>query len=71
MDEHIKYEFATRDTEDTLQTMVSDAYVKFPVLTGGVGRDELREFYDAFHSANAARHKHNARLTHHRRRPHS
>jgi hypothetical protein len=51
--------------------MVSDAYVKFPVLTGGVGRDELREFYDAFHSANAARHKHNARLTHHRRRPHS
>jgi carboxymethylenebutenolidase len=45
-DEHIKYEFATRDTEDTLQTMVSDAYVNHvPVLTGGVGRDELREFY--------------------------
>src|SRR5882724_3189335 len=45
-DEHIKYEFATRDTEDTLQTMVSDAYVNHvPVLTGGVGTDELREFY--------------------------
>src|SRR6185503_10029617 len=26
-DEHVKYEFATRDTEDTLKTMVADAYV--------------------------------------------
>jgi len=45
-DEHVKYEFATRDTEDTLKTMVPDAYVNHvPVLTGGVGHDELREFY--------------------------
>lgn len=45
-DEHVKYEFATRDTEDTLRTMSEDAYVNHvPVLTGGVGRDELREFY--------------------------
>ena len=45
-DEHVKYEFATRDTEDTLKTMVQDAYVNHvPVLTGGVGHDELREFY--------------------------
>jgi carboxymethylenebutenolidase len=45
-DEHVKYEFATRDTEDTLQTMVPDAYVNHvPVLTGGVGHDQLREFY--------------------------
>ena len=45
-DEHVKYEFATRDTEETLRTMVEDAYVNHvPVLTGGVGRDELREFY--------------------------
>jgi carboxymethylenebutenolidase len=45
-DEHVKYEFATRDTEDTLQTMVPDAYVNHvPVLTGGVGHDELRDFY--------------------------
>jgi carboxymethylenebutenolidase len=45
-DEHVKYEFATRDTEDTLGTMVEDAYVNHvPVLTGGVGHDELREFY--------------------------
>ena len=45
-DEHVKYEFATRDTEDTLETMVPDAYVNHvPVLTGGVGHDQLREFY--------------------------
>ncbi|HVS21791.1 MAG TPA: dienelactone hydrolase family protein [Pyrinomonadaceae bacterium] len=45
-DEHVKYEFATRDTEDTLKTMVPDAYVNHvPVLTGGVGHEQLREFY--------------------------
>jgi carboxymethylenebutenolidase len=45
-DNHVKYEFATRHTEDTLATMVPDAYVNHvPVLTGGVGHDELREFY--------------------------
>jgi carboxymethylenebutenolidase len=45
-DEHVKYEFATRHTEDTLQTMVPDAYVNHvPVMTGGVGHDQLREFY--------------------------
>jgi carboxymethylenebutenolidase len=45
-DEHIKYEFDTRDTERTLETMVDDAYVNHvPVLTGGVGKDQLREFY--------------------------
>ncbi|HZS03827.1 MAG TPA: dienelactone hydrolase family protein [Blastocatellia bacterium] len=45
-DEHVRYEFATRDTEATLRTMVEDAYVNHvPVLTGGVGREQLREFY--------------------------
>ena len=45
-DDHVKFEFATRDTEDTLKTMVADAYVNHvPVLTGGVGQDQLREFY--------------------------
>jgi carboxymethylenebutenolidase len=43
---HVRYEFSTRNTEDTLATMVEDAYVNhIPVLTGGVGKDELREFY--------------------------
>ncbi len=45
-DQHVKFEFATRDTADTLETMVQDAYVNHvPVMTGGVGHDELREFY--------------------------
>jgi carboxymethylenebutenolidase len=45
-EEHVRYEFSTRNTDDTLATMVEDAYVNhIPVLTGGVGRDELREFY--------------------------
>ena len=45
-EEHVRYEFTTRNTEDTLNTMVEDAYVNhIPVLTGGRGRDALREFY--------------------------
>src|SRR5881392_396623 len=45
-EEHVRFEFSTRNTNDTLATMVEDAYVNYiPVLTGGVGRDELREFY--------------------------
>jgi carboxymethylenebutenolidase len=45
-EDHVRYEFSTRNTEDTLATMVDDAYVNhIPVLTGGVGKDELREFY--------------------------
>jgi carboxymethylenebutenolidase len=45
-EKHVQYEFSTRNTEDTLATMVEDAYVNhIPVLTGGVGKDELREFY--------------------------
>jgi carboxymethylenebutenolidase len=45
-EDHVRYEFSTRNTDDTLGTMVDDAYVNhIPVLTGGSGRDELREFY--------------------------
>ncbi len=45
-EEHTGHEFATRDVEATLETMVEDAYVNHvPVLTGGVGKAELREFY--------------------------
>jgi carboxymethylenebutenolidase len=43
---HLRCEFTTHNTEDTLGTMVEDAYVNhIPVLTGGVGREALREFY--------------------------
>jgi carboxymethylenebutenolidase len=45
-EEHVRDEFATRDTEATLATMVPDAYVNHvPTMTGGVGREALREFY--------------------------
>jgi carboxymethylenebutenolidase len=45
-EDHVRHEFSTRHTENTLATMIEDAYVNhIPVLTGGVGRDELREFY--------------------------
>ena len=45
-DEHVRHEFSTRHTEHTLATMVQHAYVNhIPVLTGGSGHDELREFY--------------------------
>jgi carboxymethylenebutenolidase len=45
-EEHTSHEFATRDTEATLATMVDDAYVNHvPVLTGGFGKPALRDFY--------------------------
>jgi carboxymethylenebutenolidase len=45
-DEHVRDEFVTRDTTATIDTMVPDAYVNhIPVLTGGVGSEQLREFY--------------------------
>jgi carboxymethylenebutenolidase len=43
---HIGHEFSTRDTEATLATMTEDAYVNhIPVMTGGIGKEQLREFY--------------------------
>src|SRR6476620_5903260 len=45
-EEHIRHEFSTRNTDETLKTMVEDAYVDHvPVLTGGSGQAELRQFY--------------------------
>lgn len=45
-DEHLMYEFATRNTEDTLATMVGEPYVNHvPVMTGGTGFQELGRFY--------------------------
>jgi carboxymethylenebutenolidase len=45
-EEHTRHEFATRDTEATLVTMVDDAYVNhIPVMTGGSGKAALRAFY--------------------------
>jgi carboxymethylenebutenolidase len=45
-DEHISYEFSTRDVSSTIDTMVEDAYVNHvPVMTGGYGHQALRRFY--------------------------
>ena len=45
-DEHVRDEFATKDAVAALDTMVPDAYVNHvPVLTGGVGHDQVKEFY--------------------------
>src|SRR6266404_4844345 len=45
-EEHMRHEFQTCSTEDTLATMVEDAYVNhIPVMTGGVGHAALRQFY--------------------------
>jgi carboxymethylenebutenolidase len=45
-EEHVKHEFATRNVDETMQTMVDEPHVNHvPVLTGGVGPEEVREFY--------------------------
>ena len=45
-EEHVRYEFETKNTDDTLATMVEDACVNHvPVMTGGFGKPELRQFY--------------------------
>ena len=45
-EEHIRHEFSTCSTDNTLKTMVENAYVDHvPVLTGGSGQSELRQFY--------------------------
>ena len=45
-EEHLNGEFDTKNTENTLKTMVAGAHVNHvPVLTGGVGLDEVGKFY--------------------------
>ena len=45
-EQHVGFEFDTRDAGATLDTMIPAAYVNHvPVMTGGRGREELREFY--------------------------
>ncbi|BAZ08894.1 hypothetical protein NIES4071_07000 [Calothrix sp. NIES-4071] len=48
-EEHLRHEFDTHNTDDTLATMVENAYVNhIPVMTGGVGKPALREFYSKY-----------------------
>jgi carboxymethylenebutenolidase len=45
-DDHVRAEFVDRDLAATMETMVDDPYVNHvPVMTGGVGRDEVARFY--------------------------
>jgi carboxymethylenebutenolidase len=45
-DQHTRFEFATRDVDATMKTMVASPYVNhIPTMTGGVGHDELARFY--------------------------
>ena len=45
-EEHLRHEFDTKSTADTLLTMVEDAYVNHvPVMTGGYGKKALDDFY--------------------------
>src|SRR5437879_12378189 len=45
-EEHIRDEFQAHDADATIDTMVADAYVNHvPVMTGGTGREALRDFY--------------------------
>ena len=48
-EQHLRYEFQTRDTDATIRTMIPGAYVNHvPVMTGGAGTDALLEFYSRY-----------------------
>jgi carboxymethylenebutenolidase len=45
-DAHCRHEFAERDVDATMKTMVDEPYVNhIPTMTGGVGHDQLKRFY--------------------------
>lgn len=45
-EEHLRDEFELRNVDKTMETMVDDPYnTVVPVLTGGTGRDGVRECY--------------------------
>jgi carboxymethylenebutenolidase len=47
LDDHLAAEFAARDVDATMATMTDDPYLNHvPVLTGGIGREEVRRFYE-------------------------
>jgi carboxymethylenebutenolidase len=47
LDDHLAAEFATQDVDATMATMTDDPYLNHvPVMTGGIGWDEVRRFYD-------------------------
>lgn len=48
-DDHVRAEFVDLDLAATMATMVDEPYVNHvPVMTGGVGRDEVARFYGTY-----------------------
>ncbi|MBS0425704.1 MAG: dienelactone hydrolase family protein [Proteobacteria bacterium] len=48
-EKHLDYEFATRDADLTMGTMVAQPYVNhIPTMTGGVGYTDLHRFYSEY-----------------------
>jgi carboxymethylenebutenolidase len=46
LDDHLAAEFDTLDLDATMATMVDDPYLNHvPVMTGGIGREQVRRFY--------------------------
>jgi carboxymethylenebutenolidase len=47
LDDHLEAEFVAMDLDAAMATMADDPYLNHvPVLTGGIGRDEVRRFYE-------------------------
>lgn len=47
LDDHLAAEFVSMDLDATMATMADDPYLNHvPVLTGGIGREEVRRFYE-------------------------
>lgn len=47
LDDHLAAEFTTRDVDATIATKTGDPYLNHvPVLTGGIGPEEVRRFYE-------------------------
>jgi carboxymethylenebutenolidase len=48
-DAHVRAEFVERDIDATMATMTDAPYVTHvPVMTGGCGREEVRQFYSSY-----------------------
>ncbi|KAI1610365.1 carboxymethylenebutenolidase [Exophiala viscosa] len=48
-DSHMRLSFSEKNVDKTMATMVDQPYVNhIPTMTGGIGHDELRRFYDEF-----------------------
>ena len=48
-EKHTMCEFETKDVEETMRTMTEEPHVNHvPVMTGGLGRDNVRNFYTKY-----------------------